>query len=73
MLALGDVTPDSPGFDRLRADASAGGHFMLDRFAIHWRDGSNRFDRPGERITGARLGFVAVSADRITHRRTLIG
>jgi GNAT superfamily N-acetyltransferase len=26
---------------------------MLDRFADHWRNGSNRFDQPGEIILGA--------------------
>jgi GNAT superfamily N-acetyltransferase len=55
MLRLGDVAPDSPGFDRLRAESAAEGHRMLERFAEHWHDGSNRFDRPGEVILGAQL------------------
>jgi GNAT superfamily N-acetyltransferase len=53
---LGGVTPDSPGFDRVRAESAAEGHRMLDRFAEHWHDGTNRFDRPGEVILGAFLG-----------------
>ena len=55
MLTLGDVTPDSPGFDQLRAECSAAGHHMLERFERGWRDGSNRFDQPGERVVGAFL------------------
>jgi GNAT superfamily N-acetyltransferase len=55
MLRLGDVAPDSPGFDRLRAESAAEGHRMLERFAEHWHDSSNRFDRPGEVILGAQL------------------
>jgi hypothetical protein len=53
---LGGVTPDSPGFDRVRAESAAEGHRMLDRFAEHWHDGTNLFDRPGEVILGAFLG-----------------
>lgn len=54
MLAFGDVTPDTPGFDHLCAESLAERHRMLERFATHWRDGSNRFAGPGERIIGAR-------------------
>lgn len=53
-LTLGSVTPHSQGFDRLRAEAHAHGHLMLDRFDLHWREGSNRFDAPGELVIGAR-------------------
>lgn len=53
MLMLGDVTPDVPGFDRLLGESIGAGHHMLDRFAAHWRDGSNRFSQPGECIVGA--------------------
>lgn len=53
MLDLGDVTPDAVGFDALRLESERQGHRMLLRFAENWRDGTNRFDRPGEQVVGA--------------------
>jgi GNAT superfamily N-acetyltransferase len=56
MLCLDEVTPDTLGFDALCVECDQQGHRMLARFAESWRDGSNRFDRTGERIVGAYLG-----------------
>ena len=53
MLRLGAVTPDAPGFEALRFECEAKGHHMLSRFSENWRNGANRFDRPGELIAGA--------------------
>ena len=60
-LRLGGVSPAAPGFEALRLECEAQGHRMLTRFADGWRDGSNRFDRPGERIFGAYDGQILIA------------
>jgi GNAT superfamily N-acetyltransferase len=47
---------DGAGFAALAADARAEGHRFLDRMAAEWHAGTNRFDRPGERVVGAWVG-----------------
>ncbi len=37
------------------------GHNLVERLVDHWRDGSNRFDRPGELACEARLGSKLVA------------
>lgn len=41
------------GLDRLRADAHADGHMIVDRLVDDWGSGANRFDRAGELLLGA--------------------
>jgi GNAT superfamily N-acetyltransferase len=52
VFTLAPLSPDTPGFDRLRAESVSEGHRMLRRFAENWCAGSNRFDRPGETMLG---------------------
>ena len=60
MFTLAPLSPDTPGFDRLRAESVAEGHRMLRRFAENWRAGSNRFDRPGETMLGLWVDSILV-------------
>jgi len=53
MLRVVDITPDARGFEALSLDCERQGHRMLQRFAQNWRNGTNRFDQPGERVFGA--------------------
>lgn len=32
------------------------GHDLVQRLVVDWRDGSNRFDQPGEEVLAARIG-----------------
>jgi hypothetical protein len=52
------ITPldDPDAVAGLAADAAADGRGMVERLVEEWRDGRNRFDRPGERAYVARLG-----------------
>ena len=56
MLRLEEVTPDTRGFDALRIESEQQGQRMLTRFAENWRNGSNRFNRPGELVLGVHDG-----------------
>lgn len=47
--------PDESGFDALQADCGADGKRIATRFVENWQSGSNRLDRPGELLLGARL------------------
>jgi GNAT superfamily N-acetyltransferase len=47
---------DVAGFAALAEDAQVEGHRFLDRMAAEWHAGTNRFDRPGERVVGAWVG-----------------
>lgn len=47
---------DLESLGALAADAEADGCGMVSRLIREWRDGGNRFDRPGERAYVARLG-----------------
>jgi GNAT superfamily N-acetyltransferase len=47
---------DGEAFAALAADARAEGHRFLERMAAEWQAGTNRFDRPGERVLGAWVG-----------------
>jgi GNAT superfamily N-acetyltransferase len=46
----------------LAADAAADGHVFVERMVSEWRDGTNRFERPGEHAWGVRMSgdLVAV-------------
>lgn len=58
MITFGPVTPETEGFDALLRESLADGHHMLRRLRDNWRSGANRFDRPGETLTGAFEGAV---------------
>jgi GNAT superfamily N-acetyltransferase len=47
------LTTLPPGWDALRDQAEAEGFRFLTRLEAEWRDGANRFDRPGELLLGA--------------------
>jgi GNAT superfamily N-acetyltransferase len=54
-----DIAPlafDEALFAPLIADAEAEGRHFVRRLAEEWRDGTLRFDRPGELLLGARAG-----------------
>ena len=42
-----------PDFDRLRAEAAAEGFNHIETLWSEWENGSNRFERPGERLMAA--------------------
>lgn len=46
------ITLPVAGLEALRADAAAEGYTFLDRLAMEWASGANRFDGPGEVLCG---------------------
>lgn len=66
-LRLESIVSELPaGFDRLRAEAQAGGYRHLDRLAADWVAGAMRFDRDGEALVSARLNEVLVGIGGLT-------
>jgi GNAT superfamily N-acetyltransferase len=54
MIQLVRIFDDLPeGFDALRAEAAAEGHGNMDRLAVDWASGAQRFDREGEALLAA--------------------
>jgi len=51
---LYELPPD--GIRDLLVDSEAAGSRVVRRLVADWADGSNRFDRPGEALYGARVG-----------------
>lgn len=63
--AIAELPPD---VDRLLDAAAGEGHNLMSRLVEEWRDGSNRFDGPGEvlaevRCGGALCGVGGVNVD----------
>ncbi|MCG7392802.1 GNAT family N-acetyltransferase [Microvirga sp. ACRRW] len=53
MFSFQPLTPDTDGFDALLHESLSEGHGMLQRLQENWRNGTNRFLRPGEILLGA--------------------
>ncbi|SCY46667.1 GNAT family N-acetyltransferase [Microvirga guangxiensis] len=53
MFAFQPITPDTEGFDALLRASLSENHGMLQRLQENWRNGANRFSRPGETLLGA--------------------
>jgi GNAT superfamily N-acetyltransferase len=70
-LRIEHITPQAPGFGKLNEEAAASGYQFLGRLEEEWRDGSNRFDLPGEVLFGAfegerLLGVCGLNRDPYT-------
>lgn len=50
------IDGDHPGVAALAREASSDGFLFLVRLIAEWESGTNRFDRPGERLLGAFAG-----------------
>lgn len=59
-ITLANITPDSQGFVTLQTQSMAAGFNMLRRLEENWRNGQNRFDKPGEKLAGAFAGNLLV-------------
>jgi GNAT superfamily N-acetyltransferase len=58
----------APGLDALCREATVEGHGFLDRLQSEWDERTNRFDRPGECLLGARaagrlIGICGLNVD----------
>jgi GNAT superfamily N-acetyltransferase len=84
MMQLARIGSDLPdGFAALRAEAREAGFGMLDRLAIDWASGADRYAREGEallaaRIDGALAGIGGLTqdphvADALRMRRFYVG
>ena len=51
-VTIEDITPDYSGFLELKAESIAAGFNMLRRLEDNWLNGQNRFDKPGEKLSG---------------------
>ena len=51
-IIITNITPDNPGFGELKAESMAAGFNMLRRLEENWLSGQNRFDKPGEKLSG---------------------
>lgn len=51
-LRVEKITPAIPGFSQLKAESMYLGFNMLRRLDDNWRNGTNRFDLPGEKLLG---------------------
>lgn len=51
-IVITNITPDNPGFGELKAESMAAGFNMLRRLEENWLSGQNRFDKPGEKLSG---------------------
>ncbi|MBK0095762.1 GNAT family N-acetyltransferase [Erwinia sp. S63] len=51
-LRVEKITPDIHGFSQLKAESIELGFNMLRRLDDNWRNGTNRFDLPGEKLLG---------------------
>jgi len=58
-IRIEQATTLSAEFDPLVVEAEADGHLFMRRLRDEWAAGSNRFDRPGERL------MVACAGDRL--------
>ena len=54
------ITPAHPGFAALRAEAAREGFSFVDRLALRWETGANRFEQPGECLLGAIVNATLV-------------
>ncbi len=51
-VTIEDITPDCRDFSELKAESIAAGFNMLRRLEDNWLNGQNRFDKPGEKLSG---------------------
>ncbi|MBZ6077088.1 GNAT family N-acetyltransferase [Microvirga puerhi] len=56
MVVLRPFLPEGADFAALEEQSLREGHRMVRRLGESWRDGSNRFSRPGEMLLGAYSG-----------------
>ncbi|MBP2170804.1 ribosomal protein S18 acetylase RimI-like enzyme [Erwinia toletana] len=51
-FTIGNIRPDSTGFQTLKSESIASGFNMLSRLEDNWLTNKNRFDKPGEKLLG---------------------